>query len=125
MSKEYDTVNCAVSRSKMLAPEEGTGASTPAVRWRVGSKLAATKGKNLPSCAYMFSFAARSVASAACKLGLFCSDCSIRVLSAGDLKSDHHCCGISRPSKKIWRRPEAASAEPVCVAHGSRRHVRN
>ena len=51
MSKLYDTVNCAVSRSKGLAPEASTGEITGEVRWRVGLKLAATSGKYLPSCA--------------------------------------------------------------------------
>src|SRR3984885_3607852 len=104
----------------MLAPEEGTGESAAEVRLRVGLKFGVTSGKYFPFCASPASFAARNVAKADCRSGLLRSARSTKALSAGDLNSTHHFCGISRPSTNRCGRPVGASVAEVCPESGSR-----
>src|ERR1700728_2493188 len=94
----------------MLAPEAGTGDRMAEEGWGAGLKLAWMNGKYLASWASTACRAARNVARAACKLGLFCSDRSIRASSAGDRNSAHHSSGMSPPTAQLARATAAAKA---------------
>src|SRR5580692_4573515 len=65
-------------------------------------ELPVTCGKNNPRWARTLYCAILIAASAACRLGLWSTDCLTSSLSNGDLNADHQRAETSAPETKCW-----------------------